>query len=716
MATIITIEGIDRAIAALRYRTPESLKHKLLQAVRGLYTDEDSVVSLEGIDPEYLIQCLWDVDDAPDSIKSKRKNLSSVKSAVNRDLKAAYKDGRNPDGVILGRNNLFVMSDEAKDELLSSVPRGEQEQAASLRQIAESLGAVEKALANTPDPSSIGDSLDPDTLNDLRQVLQALTEKIGTGKAGLDGSASSHRGADSAEAAEEGNAGPDVGEGQEAGIGPLPDMDDSFEEEGEVPEALDDELEIVEVAEPEADALVDPDHEGAGPSEPPSDFDGGGTGNASEVESPVQGSEEGTAVADSPPEETEAPPADIEPADDLLEEVEDDEIVEVTDDGTDPGTSSPGESSLEDPDGTLGAEDDPAPSTSDTLQEEPPDTVPADEMEAEDPEPVEDLDADEVLEVVDESDTAAEVDDMNDVGTSAGEVGLPEDSFGAEVDAEDPTERSRLLAEAFDGYLGAMERYYNHYLLVPEGSYLIGGTGQNGAERPQVRIDLPAFYMGKFPVTNALFEIFVERTGYVTVAEEQGYSTVYYGRLCREEDKATGRVKYRSTATVRALTVPGACWYHPTGPGSTLHRKRNHPVVHIAFKDAMAFAAWTGKRLPTEDEWEAAARTQRSYLYPWGNEWKEKVCNTEETANADTTPVDAFHRSENELGIVDTLGNVLEWTTDRCPSASGMKSQSRNHRLKGGSWISQRGISLPARFKMDPHATSNIVGFRCAVD
>jgi formylglycine-generating enzyme required for sulfatase activity len=302
-----------------------------------------------------------------------------------------------------------------------------------------------------------------------------------------------------------------------------------------------------------------------------------------------------------------------------------------------------------------------------------------------------------------------------DMGEGADEVGLPESPFEGD-EPVDPDQKARLLAEAFDGYLGAMERYYNQYLLVPEGTYLLGGTAPLPTEKPQSHINMPPFYVGKFPVTNALFEVFVERTGYVTLAEERGHSTVYHGRLFREKDKSTGRIRFRSTATLRSLSVPGACWYRPTGPGSTLHQKRNHPVVHVALEDALAFAAWTGKRLPTEAEWEAAARTQRGFVFPWGNDWKGGTCNMEDEAIGDTTPVDAFKEGENELGIADTLGNVLEWTSDICSEMAERLPAGRHHILKGGSWTSQRGVRLTNRFKMNPELTSNIVGFRCAVD
>ncbi len=656
MAPIITIENIDQAISGLDYRHPEALKYRLIHAIRAFYADADSVLSLQKVDAGHLIKHLWDVGDDAALIKSRRKNLSSAKSAVNRDLKAAYKNGKNPGGVIIGRDNVFVMSDEAKDKLLSTVgSEGSDQTGASLQQIAESLEAIEKALAKTPDPTAIADTLGKNTLDDLREMVQGLSGKIGADETGPEISD------------------PDVQEAPETDMDP-PEEETDPAETDTLETVEDDELvEVIEeAAEDEAEEIVT-----------------------------------------------------VDEADEAVASADPDDQAEIDDEEWDAAADSD-----EIPEDEIGEDEIPE----DAMWEDeiPEDEIREDEILEDDVEDDETTipEADEEVEVVDDSDVdmATEAFGQEEVeesgadgeGISEGtvEVGLPESPFEGE-DAEhdlNPEEKSRLLAETFDGYLGTMERYYNQYLLVCQGTYVLGCTAPGAGERPLVHVDLSDFYIGKYPVTNALFEVFVERTGYVTVAEEQGYSTVYQGRLFKEEDETTGRTRYRSTATVRAVTVPGACWYRPGGPETTLHRKRNHPAVHVAFKDAMAFAAWTGKRLPMENEWEAAARTLRSYAFPWGNEWKDNACNTEETALADTTPVDTFKEAENELGIGDTLGNVLEWTSDRCPSSVPTHSPIRYQILKGGSWVSQKGVNLTARFKMDPLATSNIVGFRCAVD
>jgi len=204
-----------------------------------------------------------------------------------------------------------------------------------------------------------------------------------------------------------------------------------------------------------------------------------------------------------------------------------------------------------------------------------------------------------------------------EMGLPLGSLGL--DSFEDQHQTHSPGHQAdhKLLAEAFDGYLGAMERFYNQYILIPKGAYTVGGgIGTQGLSERRIR--LPEFYMGKFPVTNALFEIFVEKTGYRTTAEKEGYGVVYNARRKKEVDPRTGRERFVWNSAVVSHRVEGACWYQPLGPGSTLHRKRNHPVVQVSLEDAAAFAAWTGKRLPSEAEWEAASRSKKGHLYPWG--------------------------------------------------------------------------------------------------
>ena len=295
------------------------------------------------------------------------------------------------------------------------------------------------------------------------------------------------------------------------------------------------------------------------------------------------------------------------------------------------------------------------------------------------------------------------------------QLGLPVDSLGQEYGSEKGTKlkKDKLLAEAFDGYLGSMDRYYNHYILIDGGRYIIGSRHPKKGEEPEQMITLEPFYFGRFPVTNGLFEIFVEKTGYKTTAEKVGYGTVYYGRFEKKIDDQTGLITSKWNASLYCREVKGACWYRPSGRESTLHNKRNHPVVQISLEDALAFASWTGKRLPTESEWEAASRTAKGLIFPWGHEWKDDAGNIENSGIADTTPVDKYAEFENDFGIVDVLGNVLEWTDNGFGTMSQEKDASTCRIAKGGSWVSGNDIRLFSRFKLEPDSHSNILGFRC---
>jgi formylglycine-generating enzyme required for sulfatase activity len=295
------------------------------------------------------------------------------------------------------------------------------------------------------------------------------------------------------------------------------------------------------------------------------------------------------------------------------------------------------------------------------------------------------------------------------------QLGLPADSLGQEhkIDEDGKIKNNKLLAEEFDGYLGSMDRYYNQYLLIPGGKYIIGSKRPKKDEKPEQKVYLEPFYIGRFPITNGLFEIFVEKTGYKTTAEKVGYGTVYYGRFEKKRDETTGLITSTWNSSLYCKIVKNACWYQPSGPKSTLYNKRNHPVVQISMEDARAFAAWTGKRLPTENEWEAASRTANGWILPWGQEWKKDACNIEDSYNADTTPVDNYLEFENNFSIVDTLGNVLEWTDGIFEDISKANNGEKYRVAKGGSWISENEIRLFSRFMIKSSSHSNIIGFRC---
>lgn len=178
----------------------------------------------------------------------------------------------------------------------------------------------------------------------------------------------------------------------------------------------------------------------------------------------------------------------------------------------------------------------------------------------------------------------------------------------------------------------------NKMVLIPAGIFMMGSNGDEWSrnwESPQHKVSVKSFYMDTHEVTNAEFEKFVIATGYITTAEKP----VDWEALKKElppdtpkpsdEDLMPGSMVFASPESVNGLDdysqwwrwVKGADWQHPLGPGSNIKGKENHPVVHVSYYDAVTYANWIGKRLPTEAEWEWAARGGLdNKIYPWGDE------------------------------------------------------------------------------------------------
>jgi formylglycine-generating enzyme len=200
--------------------------------------------------------------------------------------------------------------------------------------------------------------------------------------------------------------------------------------------------------------------------------------------------------------------------------------------------------------------------------------------------------------------------------------------------------------------------------------------------RPIHRVYVDGFYMDKTDVTNAQFAAFVKATGYVTVAERTPHAEDYPG--ARPENLVAGGVVFSPPARAVSLNdhfqwwsyVKGADWRHPSGPRSDIRGKSNYPVVQIAYADAVAYAQWAGKRLPTEAEWEFAARGgQAGKPFVWGDDFRPKgkwmantfqgqfpYKNTAEDGFAGTSPVTKY--PSNPYGLYDMAGNVWQWTSD----------------------------------------------------
>ena len=233
--------------------------------------------------------------------------------------------------------------------------------------------------------------------------------------------------------------------------------------------------------------------------------------------------------------------------------------------------------------------------------------------------------------------------------------------------------RSSLSREdrRFDGSIDEM-------VLVDAGEYRIGTDDTLGfpadGEGPSRIIAVSPFYISKGSVTNAEFAAFTQATLYRTEAERFGWSFVFHSHVPKVLLK---RGKARSVAGLAWwLAVDGASWSKPEGPGSTYRNRMDYPAVHITWNDAMAYCQWAGCRLPTEAEWEVAARGgMESKTYVWGNDFMPKGsfrCNTwqgdfpdvdtGEDGYAGTCPTKAF--APNGYGLYNMAGNVWEWCLD----------------------------------------------------
>jgi formylglycine-generating enzyme len=217
---------------------------------------------------------------------------------------------------------------------------------------------------------------------------------------------------------------------------------------------------------------------------------------------------------------------------------------------------------------------------------------------------------------------------------------------------------------------------------LPAGTFRMGSDDHYPEEAPTHLVRVDAFAISATTVTNAQFAVFVDSTGYVTVAERPLDPADFPG--APPENLAAGSLVFTMTpgpVDLRHLSqwwtwTPGASWRHPEGPRSSIDDRRDHPVVHVAFEDAASYAAWAGEELPTEAEWEYAARGGAdARAFVWGDDavpggrylanfWQGDFPwrNSEADGFTGTSPVGSF--PPNDYGLHDMAGNVWEWTTD----------------------------------------------------
>ena len=263
---------------------------------------------------------------------------------------------------------------------------------------------------------------------------------------------------------------------------------------------------------------------------------------------------------------------------------------------------------------------------------------------------------------------------------------------------------------------GMMQMY------VPAGPFLRGSTGTDlvadDNEKPQRVLTLSAFWVDRTEVTNSMFTAFVAAAKYQTTAEKNGQSRVF--------DPAS-----------KWSLIKGANWQHPFGPDSTIEGQDDYPVTHISWNDATAYCRWAGRRLPTEAEWEKAARGPDGLLYPWGNDPVAGDLVNFADANLDiygaepgvndgfefTAPVGHYPAGASPYDALDMAGNVQEWVTDwyekgyyaKAPEvdpqgpATGQARVSRS----GSWWTTAKVVRTTFRSAYGPTDVYAIFGFRC---
>ncbi|MDN3428471.1 formylglycine-generating enzyme family protein [Microbacterium sp. APC 3898] len=277
---------------------------------------------------------------------------------------------------------------------------------------------------------------------------------------------------------------------------------------------------------------------------------------------------------------------------------------------------------------------------------------------------------------------------------------------------------------------------------IPGGQFLMGTEDTDGfpadGEGPIHKVSLKPFYMDKYAVSNQDFKEFVEDTAYVTEAERYGWSFVFHLFL---PEAILKKISQKVQQTPWWIVVEGANWRSPEGPGTGIEYRLDHPVIQISWNDAKAYCKWANKRLPTEAEWEFAARggiEQKKYV--WGDEltpegkhrcniWQGDFpkSNTAEDGYSGTAPVSSYE--PNGYGLFNMSGNVWEWCSDWFVKNVNKRGGRYNPTgpdkglekvMRGGSYLCHESYCnryrVAARTSNTPDSSTGNIGFRCVTE
>src|SRR6185437_3424261 len=283
------------------------------------------------------------------------------------------------------------------------------------------------------------------------------------------------------------------------------------------------------------------------------------------------------------------------------------------------------------------------------------------------------------------------------------------------------------------------EGSFENMIKLPGGKFLMGTNDKDGfpadGEGPVREITLDPFYIDANTVTNLQFSKFINATAYITEAERYGWSFVFYGLLSEENKKADFQV---AAQTPWWCAIQGAKWNQPEGKGSDINERMDHPAVHVSWNDALAYCSWANKRLPTEAEWEYAARgglVQKKF--PWGDELmqdNEHHCNTWQGTFPDynsledgylgTAPAKSFR--PNNFSLYNMAGNVWEWCSDWFSNDFHQSGPRINPKgppngeakvMRGGSFLCHHTYCnryrVAARSSNTIDSSTSNIGFRC---